>query len=415
MPDILHDLDLMAKDSRRRDGPRLEWLARRVLGAAITWPFMPHFLIRDTKPADGSLSGGISGSLSLYLDLLRFGSALAVFIGHLFSNAIWSGGQGWSPSIQNDAVVCFFVLSGFVIGFVAEQKERLFSVYLRARLARLWSVAIPGLLITVLLDFIGHQADASAYFAPAKSGIATFKEVAVSALFLNEMRHWAVIPGSNLPYWSLSYEFAYYLLFGVAFYLRGWIRPVLLAGTALLIGPRILLLLPVWLLGWGVWRLQARLSPALGFILFAGSILAYLALSLSGAGPRLGLYLDQTLLADRWLGWSQLAGWKYLLGLLVAANILGFSSFADRVSFGSWAPLIRAAAGTTFALYLFHYPLLSFFGAVLPGPGPGLLHCLEIGALTLLCVLGLSQISERQKHRWQKALHRSWNFGFRRP
>jgi len=92
----------------------------------------------------------------------------------------------------------------------------------------------------------------------------------------------------------------------------------------------------------------------------------------------------------------------------MAINILGFSAFAGHVSFGRAAVLIRAAAGMTFALYLFHYPLLSFFGAVLPGPSPGLLRCLEIGGLALISVVGLAQISEGQKHHWRRLLDHAW-------
>jgi peptidoglycan/LPS O-acetylase OafA/YrhL len=62
----------------------------------------------------------------------------------------------------------------------------------------------------------------------------------------------------------------------------------------------------------------------------------------------------------------------------------------------------------TFALYLLHYPLLSFFGAVLPGPPPGFLRCLEIGSLALVFIIGLAQITEGQKHRWRRLLDQAW-------
>jgi peptidoglycan/LPS O-acetylase OafA/YrhL len=354
------------------------------------------------RPADVPMSR----SLSIYLDLLRFAAAMAVFGGHLVTHAHLIGYLNETVQIQNDAVVWFFVLSGTVIGYVSEQKEPGLGVFLRARLARLWSVAIPALLLTPVLDAIGGAVDPSAYLFILPSLTQTLHDMVVSALFLNNVHTWSVIPGSNLPYWSLSYEFAYYLLFGLAFYLRGWIRPIATAIAALLIGHRILLLLPIWLFGLGVWHARTRMPAWSGWPLFGGSILAYVVLANSGIGLDFGRFVDATLLHDRWLGWSQLAGWKYLLGLLVAANILGFATLSGRVTFGRGAPLIRAAAGTTFTLYLFHYPLLNFFGAVAPGPPPGLLRCLEIGVLTLLCVVGIAALTERQKDRWRRQLDR---------
>ena len=162
-------------------------------------------------------------------------------------------------------------------------------------------------------------------------------------------------------------------------------------------------MLPVWLLGLFVWRVRARIPPWCGWQLIVASLLAYLVLAITGAGPRFGAFIDATLLHGRWLGWSRLLAWKYVLGLLVALNILGFAAIAEQVSFGRAARTIRAIAGATFTLYLLHYPLLSFFGAVMPGPDPGPLRALEIGTLTLFCVATLAQVTEKRKdwlRRW---------------
>jgi len=352
---------------------------------------------------------GLLPTLSIYLDLLRLAAALAVFFGHLFTNARWTGFHNDHLSIQNDAVICFFVLSGLVIGFAAQEKEHDLGTFLRARLARLWSVAIPALLLTPLLDWIGQSVNPAAYSVPMRGFGEVLGQGFVSSLFLNEAHDWSVIPGSNLPYWSLSYEFFYYLLFAFAFYLRGWWRVLAMAAAAALAGPRILLLAPVWLMGLAVWHGRKNIPAWAGWPLVAASLLAYGFLAFSGIGPQFGQYLDTALFKDSWLDWSRLSGWKYLLGTLVAMNILGFAALADRISFGRAAPVIRAAAGGTFALYLFHYPLLSFFAAVAPGPHQGVLRCLEIGSLTLLCAVGLAWLTERQKGRWRRLLDRLWN------
>src|SRR6201999_3501241 len=131
-----------------------------------------------------------------------------------------------------------------------------------------------------------------------------------------------------------SYEFFYYLLFAFAFYLNGWWRAAAMAATAALAGPRILLLAPVWLTGLAVWHGRKSIPAWAGWPLLAGSLFAYGLLAVSGVGPHFGQYLDATLFRDSWLDWSRLSGWKYLLGMLVAMNILGFAALADRIFFG---------------------------------------------------------------------------------
>jgi peptidoglycan/LPS O-acetylase OafA/YrhL len=360
-------------------------------------------------------AASIPRSLSVYLDLLRFSAAMAVFIGHILSNEHWIGVPYYDVTFQEDAVTWFFVLSGMVIGYVSMEKERSLTVFMISRLARLWSVALPALLLTPVLDAIGHSVDSSVYFFPRASFDQTLHDAGISALFLNYVRTWAVVPGSNTPYWSLSYEFAYYVLFGLAFYVRGWLRPVALLAVALLVGQRILLLFPIWLLGLAAWHARRAVPARFGWALLVGSLLIYLLLAVSGAGPGFGRIVDATLLADRWLGWSKLAGWKYVLGLLVTMNILGFAALSERISFGRCAPAIRAVAGMTFTLYIFHYPLLSFFSAVLPGPPPGLARCIEIGVLTLLSVAAIAQVTERQKEPLRRWLDRAWSHMVRAP
>jgi peptidoglycan/LPS O-acetylase OafA/YrhL len=295
-----------------------------------------------------------------------------------------------------------------VIGYVSAEKERDLGSYLCARLARLWSVAIPALLVTPVLDVLGHAVAPDAYFVPWHGLTSTLCEIGLSALFLNQAHHWMVDPGSNLPYWSLSYEFAYYLLFGFWFFLRGWVRWAALALTAVLVGHRILLLLPVWLIGVAVWYARRRVSAGAGALLFAGSLLAYVMLAATGWGMQLGAVIDSTLLHDRWLGWSKLAGWKYLLGVLVGLNILGMTAMAGWFSWGRAEQPIRRAAGMTLTLYLFHYPLLSFFAAVLPGPTSGLARGLVIAVPTLLCMANIAVLTEQRKEQLRRWLMQMW-------
>ena len=100
---------------------------------------------------------------SIYLDAVRFIAALAVFFSHVGAR-IYSGGFLWQAnSAGTPAVVIFFVLSGFVIGYVSGRRETSGSAYFVARAARLYSVVIPTLLLTAGLDWAGAYADPAAY------------------------------------------------------------------------------------------------------------------------------------------------------------------------------------------------------------------------------------------------------------
>ena len=93
-------------------------------------------------------------NLSIYLDLVRFLAALMVFVVHA-NYERFTGGLPllWHfKDLGNDAVMVFFVLSGFVIAYVAAHKERTIEEYAASRFARLYSVVVPALILTMLLD-----------------------------------------------------------------------------------------------------------------------------------------------------------------------------------------------------------------------------------------------------------------------
>ena len=102
---------------------------------------------------------------SLYLDLIRFFAAAMVFVTHA-SYERFTG--GWMREIGlgsfgNDAVVVFFVLSGLVIAYVCHAREKTLRDYALSRAARIYSVVIPCLLLTVILDFAGSRINYAPY------------------------------------------------------------------------------------------------------------------------------------------------------------------------------------------------------------------------------------------------------------
>lgn len=314
----------------------------------------------------------MSRGLSVYLDLLRFLAALTVFVLHA-SFERFSGGLPllWRLALfGNDAVMLFFVLSGFVIAHVAAREADQPGRFAAARLARLWSVCLPALALTLLADGVGMRLAPGLYEFPMYAHDQPVARLAANALFLNELWFWSFTPFSNTPYWSIGYEAWYYALFGVWLFTRGRGRWVAAAAVALVMGPRILLLLPVWLAG--VWACRTRLGQGLGHTgaawLCLATLAAYLGWRYSDMPQRLDTATLHWLGADAVarLGWSSRFLSNYLVGALVALHFVGARRLLrDRAAVPARLEhMVRHVAGYTFALYLLHNPLLQFFGAL---------------------------------------------------
>jgi peptidoglycan/LPS O-acetylase OafA/YrhL len=306
--------------------------------------------------------------LSVLLDFLRLFAAIAVFLGH--TNFYWFfGGQvsGMGPENGQDYVIIFFVLSGFVISWsIDRKKDYHFNQYLFDRMVRLWSVALPALCLGLFLDHFGRSIHPQTYghiFSPDHLGL----KYLASGLFFHESWFFSIRPGSNGPFWSLSYEFFYYLIFG-SFALLPSLKSKLLVGLALSLvaGPKIIILFPCWLVGclsyWGCKKLKP--NALISFAIFICS-----------------LYFLVSTLAPRWTSWSQsdfpglgvhplFYSAKYVddfaiafaLGSLLLSLSRWFS--LERNSISLLSTLIRACSKCTFSLYAIHFPIMAYFSAI---------------------------------------------------
>jgi peptidoglycan/LPS O-acetylase OafA/YrhL len=242
----------------------------------------------------------------------------------------------------------FFVLSGFVIAWVTETRERSLEDYASSRIARLYSVIVPAFLLSMILDRLAIAVDPQLY-APVLSLSAAerFLGYALSAVFLGESWALTALPGGNVPFWSLNYEAWYYVLFGAAFFLRGRRRIMAVAAAALLSGPKILLLLPIWLMGLVAWRWRAALHPRQGAALAFVAIAVFAALEVPGGQQLFGEA------ATPWLPFSYSA-YDYVVGALVAVFITALANIPLRLPGDRTQRLMRWLAGTSFGLYLYH-------------------------------------------------------------
>src|SRR6266536_4733067 len=176
---------------------------------------------------------------SIYLDLVRFLAAATVFLVHAQYERFTGGLPlvAATAKLGNDAVMVFFVLYGFVIAYVADKKEKTLKDYALSRLARLYSVAAPALALTVAVDYIGSRIDYGLYTGWDFPTDHPLWRVLANFFFVNELWFFSVRPFSNGPYWSLGYEFWYYVIFAAAFYLKPPVRYCLVVLSCCIAGP----------------------------------------------------------------------------------------------------------------------------------------------------------------------------------
>jgi peptidoglycan/LPS O-acetylase OafA/YrhL len=346
----------------------------------------------------------MSRAFSLYLDAVRFTAAMLVLLYH--ATAIHKSGTIFT-SLGHEGVVIFFVLSGFVIAYVADTRKQDFRGFMVDRGARIYSVAIPAIILTAVLDFSGFHIDPAAYPEGYRSWDLPVVRVITSALFLNQIWTLGIQLFSNNPYWSLNYEVWYYVLFGVLFFIDGRRRWWYFLLLCLFLGPKILLLLPVWWLGVWVYRSE--------FLAQLSTPLAWLCLVVSIAGAY--WYLDVHFVQLGWTWAEQLLGKElhsqlsfsrefigdYYLGIMLALHFAGLRILLAQVQHlpRHLETTIRFLAGATFSIYLFHQPLIWFYSAAFSSVEAGLPRYIAVVPLTIVTCFVFSTFTEKKKNVWK--------------
>ncbi len=343
--------------------------------------------------------------LSLYLDLLRLLAALEVLAYHL-SGFSFGFERTVFTSFGHQAVTIFFVLSGFVIRHAAGSSDGTLSAFAVSRITRVYSVALPCLVLTLLFDTIGRHFDPSLYVGLITDGSALLR-LGIGAAMLNEA--WVSVQMlSNTPYWSISYEFWYYVVFAALFYLRRGSRWFLAIVAALIAGPKIMLLFPIWLLGWAAYRetVSARFPKWLSCVLFLQPVLVlwlYTIFHWSGLDRQI---LEPVLGYEGWrngLAWSRFLISDTLLGVSVALHLIGAKGLHGflAAALGWIERPIRMCAGQSFTLYLLHQPAILFVGALLSGLALGGARPWAVTLGALLIISLVAQFTESQRQRFK--------------
>lgn len=345
-------------------------------------------------------------SFSLYLDVIRFAAAFAVFLDHVSSAPYTNNILWWRlGSYGAVAVTIFFVLSGYVIAYVTDTREKTPVAYFSARVARLYSVVGIALILTFLFDKVGM------YSNPEFYGIQkvlwkpeSWAGYLSSAVFLNEYQIFGfngISPGTNGPYWSLSFEATYYVVAGLVLFFPRWVWipvSIVILGFA---GRTVIALLPIWALGFMLYRHRWENHVPRYIWLFLACVTAVIIL----ATPSLSTKLP----ADNfgfWFPWGRGPFNRNLLAdyLVAVAFALHLISVRSLLSGAVQIPAVisnttRWFGSQTFPLYCFHYPAISLFAAISPWENTSIANLAFVSTCTLTLVVVLTPFCENLKPR----------------
>jgi peptidoglycan/LPS O-acetylase OafA/YrhL len=336
-------------------------------------------------------SGAIAPTLSIYLDLVRFLAAVCVVLYHSWPLLFPDSRLKWPG---HEAVVVFFVLSGYVIAHAAMRPGMTAVVYAQHRIARIVPVAWLALVLGIVLSL----------FLPAPMTWQSVGWPSLANLFFLAQSGWAFIEAPlNPPFWSLNYEVWYYVIFGCwLFAPRRW----RVAATALALfgaGPKIVLLLPVWLYGVWLYRRMPQFTPGTAVVIFIVTLIC----GALGTWLNVSDLLRTALYAAFPPAWHLHFSTQFLydltLGVVVVFNFAAVAALASSVRVpASLAWVIRQLASFTFSLYVFHSLLIELVWKVLNVRSVPLFY-----AALVLATIGLAMLTEKRTH-WYRALLVRW-------
>ena len=349
-------------------------------------------------------------TFSAALNATRFGAAMAVVLYHLWPELVPSRPLPWPG---HEAVVVFFVISGYVISYVTTGREGTFGAFAFSRMTRLYSVCVPAMLVGILSLLAVPQggSDPSRFIemslpdAVIRSG--------VNLAFLGQNWRLDYLPPSNGPYWSLNYEAWYYVIFGAARFVPGPARWAVAGGLLLIAGPKIAVLLPCWLLGVALHRCagRIRLGPSAAGLLLVACLAATAALFGMDASTAWRAAAGRVVPGwSGWLGASNKALSDTALAVLFTGILLavGKLDWLEAITGPIRTPL-KWLADRTFSIYLYHMPLF-----VLLWDGIGLRGWALVAAETA-GLLALAQVTEMQLQVLRAGLRPVWQAAQGKP
>ena len=370
------------------------------------------------------------------LDFLRATAALLVLFGHTRNWFFLNIGAVEQPSLflklfyfitrlEHEAVVIFFVLSGFLIGgslFNSMQRGNFDLIrYLVARFVRIYIVYAPALVITAGVFWLGTillsdpgQEHIRPLFSEQQMDLGGLHGAICHVVGLQGFS--CTVWDQNPPLWSLGYEWALYL------FAPAVIKPLTSKASLGLRMIAILYVLAVavticnhpnvgafwffaWFLGAGASRLlRAKLVPLSVGLLGAGLIIAGMAVARLSEHPEL------------WPLTRQFFG-ELDTDIVISLGTALAIACRPVITFSIAPRLFAWMAGFSYTLYAIHLPLVFLIIAIfqsigfprdkiLAGPVAFMEFCITVVVCLLVAFL-VSLVTERKTNQARAALLRA--------
>lgn len=262
-------------------------------------------------------------------------------------------------------MVIFFVLSGFLIAYTQAKNKKPPLEYAKDRFTRLYTVIVPALLLTYLLDFIGMRHNEALYMQFINPDHQLFKFL-VNLLSVQQTLFLHSNPSSNGVFWSLSYEFWYYVFYGCLIYIKGTTKWLVLVPLMIFMGPKILVLLPIWYLGVMCFKYSGKLAYSQAF--FWSLFIISGCLVMLGCFHNIVLFPVFGRLGASPLFYSAYFVSDYIYGLVVFLNLFSLTHLKLNLVQVPKALMkyTQILSTSTFPLYALHFPMLLFIRCFFP-------------------------------------------------
>jgi peptidoglycan/LPS O-acetylase OafA/YrhL len=239
--------------------------------------------------------------------------------------------------------------------------------------------------------------------------------------FLTQSWSLCSTPPLNTPFWSVNYEFVYYLLMGSLLLMKSNYKIVFFIIVALIAGPKVLLLFPAWLVGSLLYYCSQRrlISPGISVVVF---LITAATIIFTVLNPEQFPLIKSTGDVRLW-GAHLLFSWNYqadyLFSLLIALNIYSFFGiskllldFFQNKGFEKVFNFIKTIGDCTYTLYLFHLPLLFLFAYLFPYNKNTSLNQLGLILSVIITVYFIARFTEWKVLFWRDLVASVFNFTF---